>query len=879
MNNKITKVLFGLLFLSVIQMAQAQAPQKMSFQALIRNSSNELVVATNVGMKISILQGGPTGTPVYVETQTATTNNNGLVSLVVGNGAVVSGIFSAINWATGNYYVKTETDPAGGTNYTVSGTSQLLSVPYALYSGNATETDPQVASVTNNKLSKWNGTALIDSQLIDNGTNVGLGTTSPTDKLHIVGNVKLDAGKLSFVNTGNSVFIGEDAGLNDDLTNNQNTFVGLSTGKNNTTGNSNTYVGANSGVANVSGLSNIGIGVNALNKNNGNDNTVIGNSALFESLTGNSNIVIGNNAGNKSTGNSNLFIGKEAGYFNTGSNNVFIGNGAGRTETSSDKLYIDNSSTTNPLIYGDFLGNYLRVNGTLNINNAYSLPTTAGGFNQVIKSDGLGNSVWGTETDPKIQTSTTNIVPKWNGTELQDGIITDTGSNIGIATTNPTEKLEVIGKIKGTQLIMTNGATDGYVLQSNAAGAAFWVNPAILPINENDPQVTTSTANVIPKWNGTSLADGTMYDSGANIGIGTNEPLHKLNVFGGDLVVDKGSGLDLGRKIAVGGRRGAAGNAFAQIDFNNYDSGADYLAAGIRCENPTGIGAGDMRFITSDNSVSSTKMIITHTGNVGIGTVNPTQAKLVINGSVAQTFTSYGYLNRTTPTGTFNGSATNDYSIYASDRIAAPEFNAFSDERIKKIIGVPNKKEDLKTLLNIEITDYKLKDSITKGNKNYKKVIAQQVEKVYPQAVSLMTDVVPDIYKQAKIKNGFIAIKNNLKIGEKVKLIKTSGPEIVEVIEANANGFMINSNATEDVFVFGRQVNDFHTVDYEALATLNISATQELFNEIQKLKVENTSLKAEMTSMAEVKKDVELLKSMLYNTSASAKSEAMTIKN
>lgn len=118
----------------------AQSPQKMSYQAVIRNSANELVTLTGVGMQISILQSSAMGgtTSVYVETQTPTSNINGLVSLEVGAGTVISGTFSTIDWAKGPFYIKTETDPAGGTNYSITGTSQLLSVPYALFSANGT---------------------------------------------------------------------------------------------------------------------------------------------------------------------------------------------------------------------------------------------------------------------------------------------------------------------------------------------------------------------------------------------------------------------------------------------------------------------------------------------------------------------------------------------------------------------------------------------------------------------------------------------------------------------------------------------------------------------------------------------------------------------
>lgn len=115
----------------------AQAPQKMSYQAVIRDASGNLVTSTAVGVKVSILQGSPGGTAVYVETQSPTTNANGLMSFEIGAGNVTSGSFSAINWSAGPYFIKTETDPSGGSNYTITGTSELLSVPYALHANMA----------------------------------------------------------------------------------------------------------------------------------------------------------------------------------------------------------------------------------------------------------------------------------------------------------------------------------------------------------------------------------------------------------------------------------------------------------------------------------------------------------------------------------------------------------------------------------------------------------------------------------------------------------------------------------------------------------------------------------------------------------------------
>ena len=120
------------------QLSLAQAPQKMSYQAVIRNSSNTLVSNTVIGMRVSLLQGSATGNAVYTETHTPTANINGLVSVEIGSGNVVSGTFTDIDWANGPFFVKTETDPIGGTDYSITGVSELLSVPYALFSANGT---------------------------------------------------------------------------------------------------------------------------------------------------------------------------------------------------------------------------------------------------------------------------------------------------------------------------------------------------------------------------------------------------------------------------------------------------------------------------------------------------------------------------------------------------------------------------------------------------------------------------------------------------------------------------------------------------------------------------------------------------------------------
>jgi hypothetical protein len=125
-----------LVFATFVANLWAQSPNQMSYQAIIRDADNHLVQDASVTMQISILEGSVSGTAAYIETHDATTNSNGLVTVQIGTGTTTQD-FSEIDWAAGTYFIKTETDPAGGTDYTNVSTSQLLSVPYALHARTA----------------------------------------------------------------------------------------------------------------------------------------------------------------------------------------------------------------------------------------------------------------------------------------------------------------------------------------------------------------------------------------------------------------------------------------------------------------------------------------------------------------------------------------------------------------------------------------------------------------------------------------------------------------------------------------------------------------------------------------------------------------------
>ena len=115
----------------------SQTPEKISYQAIIRTVDGAILANTAIGLKISVIQESASGQRVYEESHVPVTNDNGLISIYIGTGTVATGNFATINWANGPYYLETRTDINGGTNYTITGLTELVSVPYALHSKTA----------------------------------------------------------------------------------------------------------------------------------------------------------------------------------------------------------------------------------------------------------------------------------------------------------------------------------------------------------------------------------------------------------------------------------------------------------------------------------------------------------------------------------------------------------------------------------------------------------------------------------------------------------------------------------------------------------------------------------------------------------------------
>jgi len=459
--------------------------------------------------------------------------------------------------------------------------------------------------------------------------------------------------------------------------------------------------------------------------------------------------------------------------------------------------------------------------------------------------------------------------------------------NVGIGMNNPTFPLHVekTGTFSAAKFKMNNGTAGPHIVLAAQNGGTE--EAAVIDYMRTDAAGgdahragalelrPNQRLNIYKSANTTTTADlaMTILNNG-NVGIGEHNPLSKIHIGGqtDPIILLESTANTAGQGGRIYFRETGSGLSGWGMNIRHATGGDATESEGLHFE---GVGGGGHLMTLSQT-----------TGNVGIGTTNPTQAKLVVNGNAGNTMPSqaYGYINiSSTAYSGNNGAGGATYSIYASHRIGGSEFNAFSDARIKNVIGLSNKNQDLETINKIQITDYKMIDVVDKGNRNYKKVIAQQVESIYPQAVHQSTDFVPSVYElsqnltfEASTKNLTVKTSKNhdFKAGDKVRLMVEDGQKEVSVSQViDANTFVVSNweKATDKVFVYGKEVNDFRSVDYEAISMLNVSATQKLYELIQAqqaqidaLKAENGTLKTENKDLkASVESRLQLIEQML----------------
>jgi hypothetical protein len=276
---------------------------------------------------------------------------------------------------------------------------------------------------------------------------------------------------------------------------------------------------------------------------------------------------------------------------------------------------------------------------------------------------------------------------------------------------------------------------------------------------------------------------------------------------------------------------------------------------------------------TADNARSNA-MTVLQNGNVGIGTTTPARAKLEIDGFNTNASGVHGYLNAT-GTAFSQPTVNNSYSIWASHHIAAAQFDAFSDRRIKKNIVTASGVEDLKAIRQLRIADYGFVDEIQKGNRRVKGIIAQELATVMPAAVSKTGEFVPDIYCLSEKTEYHVTEKkltislckpHQLRTGDRVRImagdaiyeqaVSATGDEKTFTLD-DINAAQAGMNPFQQVFVYGKWVNDFNTVDYNQVFSAGISALQELARQNEEIQNDNHALQQQLDAL---KKEIEKIK-------------------
>ncbi len=551
-----------------------QAPQGFNYQLIARDADGNLISGQNLGFRLSILEEGIAGNPVYAETHTVATNAYGQAVLVVGNGIPVFGSFNQIDWGSQPHYIKTELDATGGNNWQVMGTTQLLSVPYAIYANtsgssttpaytagvgihitadgiisntatdqiitlegesgiqitgvypeffvvntapNATHTGDAVGNEAlvvvkiqgrdvastvpddrnilrwNQALAQWEPSAenqtLSMIQDSDGDTKIEVEKTPDDDIIHFELNgvekwVMKDS-RLEALNTGFSLFIGEEAGKNEDLSFRQNVFIGSFSGSSNVSGALNTATGFRTLYANTTGSGNTSTGNSALTDNStGVSNSAFGHWSLFKNTTGNYNTAIGSTALlNNLTGSSNTAVGYQSLNNNT---TGYVNNAIGFMAMKFNTTGYSNVANGVSALYGNTTG----YNNTA-VGHIAMYSNTEGSNNVGIGKAALWGNVSGNNniaigyySGTNITTGSENILIGNNiqapvGTQSKQMILGDAdvlygnlnSKYIGFGTQAPIQKVEV----KNGNLLLSNTSEAGELMfgEPSAGGTNY----------------------------------------------------------------------------------------------------------------------------------------------------------------------------------------------------------------------------------------------------------------------------------------------------------------------------------------------------------------------------------------------------------------------
>ncbi len=434
----------------------------------------------------------------------------------------------------------------------------------------------------------------------------------------------------------------------------------------------------------------------------------------------------------------------------------------------------------------------------------------------------------------------------WNETSAEF-----TGS-VGIGVPVPLAKLHIAGNVKidGNNTVEFGAGVAGKEVSAGKIGyKSFGLFDALDIVGAG----STGTDRKIKFWN-----EGGAEFSG-NVGVGNAASSFKMDIA--DRIRIRSSSASSTAGIALNNSNNSAVSAFIGtkdldlVGIYGSNSGWGLLmntntgAVGIGYQNPV---AGYRLSVLGNQYVNG---LIATTGDAEIGGAAQVTGNLNVSGYIGvggtpflplEVYSEVDYNRLQSWTYYNNGSfSTGTLSIRGHGDIMAEVFVSVSDARIKNIAGASNTAKDLETINALQITDYTMKDKMKYGNKLFKKIIAQEVEEIYPQIVSKSTGYIPNVYavpfKTEKTTNGYLLSFTNKhdlsKTAKKIQVIidgETKQFSILSIPSENHVEIKAADLKTDKVFVYGEEVNDFRAVDYEGLTTLNISATQELSKLVKK---------------------------------------------
>lgn len=452
-------------------------------------------------------------------------------------------------------------------------------------------------------------------------------------------------------------------------------------------------------------------------------------------------------------------------------------------------------------------------------------------------------------------------------------LLNPTGGNVGIRNTTPSVALDVTGTGKFSSSIINAGART-YFGKDGANMHWFATNDAISESNNLAYGFESNGTSIqTHKWY-TGGTEKMIITNSGKVGLGISTPsttlhIENTNLFGTDPSNTNSPSL----YILNSNNNSNAAHASALIRSGGNLGGNPYLSfdvMGIRGYS-MGIDNVDDKFKFHTNwafnNGSTPAITITTDARVGIGTASPS-ASLHVASFVSQSISDYGYLAWNGTVGRSQVQQTLNYSIVADERIRAGEFNAISDIRIKKDILQLNTNKQLAELNKLRPVNYAYIDQLVNGNKQKTGFIAQEVEQVNPQFVNKSTDFIPSVFalaKSASVNKDQLILTtekpHGFTTGDAVKFFAEGKKEVITTIETiiDSHAFTITGwrEPFENVFIYGKKVNDFRAIDFDQITALSVAAIQELSKQMEKLKLENLKLELYQKKLDERLKNLE----------------------